>query len=424
MKILFITIGAFKNPEQSGVYTDLLRMFRDKGHQVYVICSREKREKKATELCAENGICVLRVRTGNLTKSSFLEKGTSTLLIGTQFQNAFDKYFGDRSFDCILYSTPPVTIASMVKKIKKKTGAFTYLMLKDIFPQNAVDLGVFRKFGLTGGIYWYFRHMEKRLYQCSDKIGCMSPANVRYVLEHNGWIEKGKVEVCPNTNDLADVEKIAADEFRGKYHIPKDRLVFLYGGNFGRPQNVDFVVRILRNFHGNKDVHFIMCGSGTEFYKVEKEGKTNPNVTCIGQLPYKEYVQLLGISDVGLIFLDERFTIPNFPSRLLDYLNFRLPVLMSTDVSTDMGEIVEENGCGWWVRGNDEKVFVEEILKIKAQYRKDCYYIQSKGENARKLFEKNYTTHNAFEIIMRAYNKHERRINSYGINKKGKAFDN
>ena len=66
MKVLFITIGAFRNPNQNGVYTDLLRMFRDKGHEVYVICSREQREGKKTELSEEYGINILRVRTGNI----------------------------------------------------------------------------------------------------------------------------------------------------------------------------------------------------------------------------------------------------------------------------------------------------------------------------------------------------------------------
>ncbi|MCI9453952.1 MAG: hypothetical protein HFG83_09015, partial [Dorea sp.] len=70
-----------------------------------------------------------------------------------------------------------------------------------------------------------------------------------------------------------------------------------------------------------------------------------------------------------------------------------------------------------------EKAFVKEILEINGQYRKDCCYIRHKGENARKLLEREYTTQNAFDIIVQAYNKHER-INAYGINKKGKAFNN
>lgn len=403
MKVLFITIGAFRNPNQNGVYTDLLRMFRDKGHEVYVICSREQREGKKTELSEEYGINILRVRTGNITKVSFIEKGLSTLLIGRQFQNAFDKYLNNIPVDCILYSTPPITIAPMIKKIKRKTGAFTYLMLKDIFPQNAVDLGILKKHGVTGLIYWYFRYIEKRLYKYSDRIGCMSYANAKYVLCHNKEITKDKVEICPNTIDLVDIDSIPLREMYDKYHIPQNKVIFIYGGNFGLPQNVDFILRILQKYDGDNDIHFIMCGSGTEFFKIEKESKVNKNVTCIGQLPYEEYIQLLKISDVGLIFLDEKFTIPNFPSRILDYLNFQLPVLLSTDIHTDIGEIIESNECGWWIRKNNENDFFEKIHEIKKKYMNNKNYLCTRGENARKLLKQRYTTQKAFSQIMKAF---------------------
>ena len=53
--------------------------------------------------------------------------------------------------------------------------------------------------------------------------------------------------------------------------------------------------------------------------------------------------------DVGLIFLDKRFTIPNFPSRLLSYMQASMPVLAATDVNTDIGKVIEEGesdiGC-------------------------------------------------------------------------------
>ncbi len=406
MKILFITIGTFRNPNQSGVYTDLLRMFRDNGHEVYVICSREKREGKKTELGEEYGINVLRVRTGNITKVSFLEKGLSTLLIGQQFQNAYDKYLKNISVDCILYSTPPITIASMIKKIKRKSRAFTYLMLKDIFPQNAVDLGILKKYGLLGIIYWYFRYVEKKLYKYSDMIGCMSTANEKYILMHNTEIPPKKIEVCPNTIDLVEADYFISEETYEKYNIPQDKLIFIYGGNFGRPQNVDYIVKILQNYNGNNDIHFIMCGSGTEFYKIKEESKRNQNITCVGQLPYEEYIQLLKISHVGLIFLDERFTIPNFPSRILDYLNYQLPVLLSTDIHTDIGEIIENSECGWWVRKNDKQIFFEKIFEIKKQYNNNKEYICNRGKNARKLLEQRYTTREAFSQIMQAYERY------------------
>ena len=56
----------------------------------------------------------------------------------------------------------------------------------------------------------------------------------------------------------------------------------------------------------------------------------------------EEYDNLVQICDVGLIFLNARFTIPNFPSRLLSYTEIGKPVLAATDENTDIGKIIEE----------------------------------------------------------------------------------
>ena len=105
-------------------------------------------------------------------------------------------------FDLITYSTPPITLTNVVKYLKKKNPkAVSYLQLKDIFPQNAVDIGMF---GEKSVFNWYFRRKEKALYKASDFIGCMSPANVEYVLEHNPEVAPEKVEIAPNTIDLCE----------------------------------------------------------------------------------------------------------------------------------------------------------------------------------------------------------------------------
>ena len=108
MKVLFITIGTFRNINASGIYTDLLRMFQQKGHEVFVICSSERREEKKTQIYSDSGVQILRVKTGNITKVAFWEKGISTLLIGKQFLSAYNKYFEKQKFDLILYSTLPL----------------------------------------------------------------------------------------------------------------------------------------------------------------------------------------------------------------------------------------------------------------------------------------------------------------------------
>ena len=155
MKIIFLTIGAIKDIEDHGMYSDLLRHFRDKGHDVYIVCQNERREKKKTHQQMANNTRILYVRTGNITKTNVIEKGISTLLIGLEYSRAINKYFRDEDFDIILYSTPPITLVPVVSYLKRHNNAFTYLMLKDIFPQNAVDLGMIRKNGIGRILYSY-----------------------------------------------------------------------------------------------------------------------------------------------------------------------------------------------------------------------------------------------------------------------------
>ena len=164
MNVLFLTIGRIENVDEASIYLDLLRTFRDNGHSVYCVSPNERREGKDTSYTEEKGIHVLRVRIGNIRRCNIIEKGISTVLIESQYRAAVKKYLGDVKFDLVLYSTPPSTLAGVIKYVKRRDGAKTYLMLKDIFPQNAVDIGMMTKSGVKGVLYKYFRQKEKKLY--------------------------------------------------------------------------------------------------------------------------------------------------------------------------------------------------------------------------------------------------------------------
>ncbi|MBE6578286.1 MAG: hypothetical protein E7651_00590 [Ruminococcaceae bacterium] len=66
MNIVFLTIGSFNSIEDHSIYTDLLRTFRNNGHDIYVVCANEKREGKPTEFLHESGIHLLRVKSGTV----------------------------------------------------------------------------------------------------------------------------------------------------------------------------------------------------------------------------------------------------------------------------------------------------------------------------------------------------------------------
>lgn len=368
MNVLFLSLIGYDSINDRDIYTDLLREFIRQGHKVYLVSPAEKERTLETGLIKEKDSVILRVKTGNIQKTGMIEKGISTILLKYQFVSSIKKYFRDIKFDLVLYSTPPITIANAVGYVKKRDCATTYLMLKDIFPQNALDIGILTKNGLKGLIYKYFRRKEKKLYSVSDYIGCMSQANVDYLLKYNQEIQKTQVEICPNCVEVHDfsVKKEERIRMREKYEIPQDKTVFLYGGNLGKPQGINFMLDCFKSQRNNDKVYFLVIGSGTEFHTIKNYVNSNiqSNVKVMNKLPKEDYIRMVGSCDVGMLFLDYRFTIPNFPSRIVDYMQAKLPVIACTDINSDIGSVIVENGFGWWCESNDVKAFENTIEKI------------------------------------------------------------
>lgn len=399
MNILFLTIGRMGSIEDRGIYPDLLRTFRDHGHTVYTVSPYEKRTGKKTEMIEENGAHMLHIATGNVTGgSNLIEKGLATVTLEPLFIRGIKKYFSQVTFDLVMYSTPPITFYKAIDHIKKRDGAKTYLLLKDIFPQNAVDIGMMKKSGIKDLLYRYFREKEKKLYAISDRIGCMSQANVEYVLKHNPEIDPAKVEVCPNAIEVQDMSVSAAvrAELRQKYGIPQNKRVFVYGGNLGRPQGIPFLLQCLDKQIENQDAYFLIVGDGTEYKKMEAwfSDTVPENAKLLKRLPKEDYDQLVAACDVGMIFLDHRFTIPNFPSRLLSYLQAKLPVLCCTDPNTDIGKICVEGGFGFACKSNDPEAFGAQVrLALDAD-------LPAMGEAGFDYLNQHYTAEKAGRIIL------------------------
>ena len=401
MNVLFLTMNVFTDIEMHNIYSDLMKEFIRHGHRPYIVTPREKKLGEETALIDFEDYGLLKVQIGNTSDVPLIEKGISTVTLSSLFYTAVKRNLGNLSFGLILYSTPPITLATPVKRLKKLFGCRTYLMLKDIFPQNAVDLGMF---SVHSPIYRYFRAKEKALYRISDRIGCMSPANVEYVLSHNPEIVKENVEICPNAIIPHEVENRDAykRELRAKYGIPENAVVYVYGGNLGKPQGISFLLQCLEKLTNCLDCFFIICGSGSEYGLLEEfmEKKKPKNVILIRFLPKQEYDELVKGCDVGLIFLDHRFTIPNFPSRVLTYLENSMPIIACTDGVTDIGRIAVENGFGYASESNDPSAFADCIHKLSLSR------IAEAGILARKYLEINYTAERAYQIVMGEENEY------------------
>jgi glycosyltransferase involved in cell wall biosynthesis len=396
MKILFLTLVKTKSLNDRGIYTDLLRKFRNEGHEIFVVNPVERREKKNTLCIFEDNCTILNVKTLNIQKTNIVEKGVGTLLIAYQYLNAIKKHFSNIKFDLILYSTPPITFSKVINFIKLRDNAFSYLLLKDIFPQNAIDMKMIKKNGI---LHKLFSKKEQSLYKFSDTIGCMSEANKQYIIRHNPFLNPKNIEVNPNSIEpvstyLADEEK---ETIRKKYELPLDKKIFVYGGNLGKPQGLDFLLQTIENCK-NPNAYFLIVGTGTEFLRIENWfSNFNPsNAKLLSGLPKYDYDVLLQSCDVGLIFLHPDFTIPNFPSRLLSYLEMKMPVISATDPNTDVGDVIEKYHCGY-------KILSGDIISIQNAINELCNneekFTQMK-ENAWKLVSEQYDVSVSYNLII------------------------
>lgn len=392
MKILYLTI-LFPDTKNRNLYTDLVDELTDRGHEVTVVVAEESKNIDNTKLKYENKAEVLRVKVGNQYGVGLMEKGVTTLKVTPCLKLAINKYLNKREYDLILYSTPPVTLSSLVKYCKKKFNARSYLMLKDIFPQNAIDLEMFPKKSI---FYYYFKRKENNLYKFSDKIGCMSKANINYIIE-NSNVNKEKIEIFENTTKISERIIIDKDKIRIQNQLPLDKVIFVFGGNIGKPQAVNFLLECIEKLSDYSKAYFLIIGNGVERKKIENyiQNEKPNNLKYLPKVEKSEYEKILKSCDVGLINLNYNFTIPNYPSRILNYMHEEIPILASTDIVTDIRELVEIDAkCGLWGASNDVVEFEKNVKifsenqDIRIQYGKNGRLYLEKKLNVKFSVEK------------------------------------
>ena len=393
MDVLFLfQTFSFQN---STIYLDLLRAVRDAGHHVTVIAGTSD-DDCSDEIQLIEGMDVVFLKLEDQFGAGRIRKGLIQLSIGPRMKALIKKRIWDRKFDMTVYPTPPVTLAGAADMCRRHYKCLTYLMLKDIFPQNAVDLHMMKEGGL---LHRYFSRMEKRLYAVSDRIGCMSQANIDY-MKLNSPGSSGKLELFPNTVQLKECSSWNENQ--------TDRVRFVFGGNMGAPQAIDFLLEGIRKCASVPEccmAEFSFVGSGSETGKLERYISENrpQNLIYMRSMPRDSYERLMEDADVGLVSLSSSFTIPNFPSRVLSYMQVGKPILAVTDRVTDIGRMIADDAkCGWWCPSDDPDAFAAAVAGICSE--RSCF--GEYGRNGRKYLEEHFDVKISVRILENAIKDH------------------
>ena len=388
MNVMFLSIENYLDFNTRSIYMDLINEFRKKGHYVTVISACEKRDIKDDKpviVARDDHGEIRKIYVSNVTKmSNFILKGINLMKLLSKYKTAVKCAMREREYSLVLYGSPPITVYSAVK----------------FLPYDCLFGGALSLNGPKKLAFNYLALLARRLYNTSDMIGCMSPANIKFLLENEPYLKnKNKIEICPNSIlpqeiYLDNYEKL---DIRRKYGIPEDKVVFIYGGSLGVPQGIDFALSAVSASTLINEAYFVFVGGGTEKDKINNYIVDNnlKNAKLLEPLKKHEYEKLVSASDVGLVFLHHDCLAPNYPSRILTYMQSGIPLLCATDTYTDVGSIAEQNGYGLWCESNNENAFMKQVKILCNPKTREVM-----GKNSKKFLNQNYTVGSTYNIIM------------------------
>jgi len=369
---------------------ELAEGFKRRGHQVTVATSYPKHylnrkvENKSLEtFSVEDGVGVIRVKTLPLRKVNFIIRGISQLLLPFLFFRKIKK-FVDRSIDAVIIYSPPLPLGLLGNRIKRLYGAKIILNVQDIFPQNAIDLGILKNKFLIK----FFEAIEKKVYQGADIITFNSEGGRRFLIEKKR-LPPEKVITLYNWIDPALYQNLTKDiSFRKEYKL-EGKFIFLFAGIMGPAQGLDFLVKVAREVSDIKDIVFLLVGDGMEKEKIQEMIKkySLTNVVVGPLVPKEDYPYLLKDVDVGVVCLSPRNKTPFIPGKFLGYLAAGLPIIAFLNKESDGFSLVREANCGYAAVADNSKRAVEIVRRIYDEKEK----LGELGRNGRRYALSNLT---------------------------------
>ena len=375
----------------SHLMQEMAEGLRDRGHRVTVITSYpqynlsdECSSKKYGELSVEDDVTILRIKTLPHHKVNFIVRGISQLTMPYIFMSKLKKHLDSRVDAVIVYS-PPLPLAITGNMVKKKYGAKFIFNIQDIFPQNAVDLGILNKKYMIS----FFRKLENWAYEKADVLAVHSDGNKELLMKGRSF-GLDKVEVLHNWVDI-DTYAIPSNgnSYRKKYGL-ENKFIFLFAGVIGLSQGLDLVLDVADRLCDLENVCFLIVGDGSEKQRLVNmaEGRALENVVFKPFISKQDYASLLKEVDVGVVCLSSKNKTPVVPGKILGYMAANVPVVAFLNRESDGHKVIKDSGCGYSVFSDDLNDAVKVVRQIYDEKSKIHQYGCNGFEYAKNNFSK------------------------------------
>lgn len=366
-RILFITTLLRLPGESPYMTNELVDVWRARGHEVDVIVLRwdASEQHRAQQVVQANGVRIYHQTPNKLFRrtniGSRLGKwGLSSLEAAWHMKSMARR----QRFDLVVVMAPCTAIAGLAWLFTRGSAAKSYLYITDFFPYAQRDLGLIP----DGLLFRIARRIENTLIRRFDAIGCMSPRNVDYLRSRYRLRDSQRAYVSPIWGPSDQVDRTDHESTRRRYDLPIGVRLLLFGGQLVEGRGIDDVLAAAKLAHeSGRNLCFVVIGAGRLRPMVEAFARTSAaSLRLLDPLPRTEYLKLASACDLGIVATVAHTDVPTFPSRTIDYLRARLPVVASVEESTDFGDFVESQKIGVSVRAGNGNRLLEACERLLA----------------------------------------------------------
>ena len=371
---------------------DLSREFVRQGHSLCVLLPAPD-QREPWKLEDFDGAQLLRLKAPRTKDIGYVRRTLAELAMPfAMLRNLRKSPLAKERWDGVVWYSPSIFHGPLVSALKKSSACKNYLIIRDIFPEWAVDMGLMGR-GLP---YRFFDAVARYQYSVADVIGVQTPGNRKYF---DRWhAQPGRnLEVLQNWLDKPSQMRcsIRVDET-----ALAGRKVFVYAGNMGVAQGMDILLDLAEKLRLRTDVGFLFVGRGSDAARLKAvaESRQLDNVVFFCEIDPDEIPALYAQCDAGIVALDPRHKSHNIPGKFLTYMQSGLPVLANINAGNDLAQIIRDERVGQVCEANQ----VDELLLLTEKLLDQIETDSCLSSHCTALFEREFAVENTVKQIVAA----------------------
>jgi len=371
---------------------DLTREFARQGHSLCVLLPAPE-QSEPWKLEEFDGAQVLRLKAPRTKDIGYVRRTLAELAMPfAMLRNLRKSPLAMERWDGVVWYAPSIFHGPLVSSLKKSSACKSYLIIRDIFPEWAVDMGLMGR-GLP---YRFFDAVARYQYSVADVIGVQTPGNRRYF---EPWLARpGRhLEVLQNWLDKPSQMRCS---IRVDQTVLAGRKVFVYAGNMGVAQGMDILLDLADKLRSRPDVGFLFVGRGSDAarLKAAAQARQLDNVVFFDEIDPDEIPDLYDQCHAGIVALDPRHKSHNIPGKFLTYMQSGLPVLANINEGNDLAQMIRDERVGQVCETNQ----IDELLLLTEELLDQIETDSGLSARCAALFEREFAVKNAVVQIVAA----------------------